>query len=314
MSANKIMRFINPKIDYAFKRIFGSSQSQEILVSFLNAIIYKGEKVIQSLTIVNPYNPGEVQSLKETYLDVKAVLADGSVVIIEMQVARVSAFSKRVVYNMTKAYANQLGKAENYYRLTPVIAVTITDFILFDQFEDAISHFVFKEITQNLAYPDPELQMIFVELPKFHKNLAELTSLSDRWIYFINQAVTLDEIPEQLGEVNEIELALNIANLANLTVAELEEVQRRAMLLQDERGRLTYAREEGREEGQITEARALISRLLKKRFGEIPANITNRIGNLSLKDLESLGEDLLDFNRLADLEQWLNSRMDNFNG
>lgn len=310
MSANKIMRFINPKIDYAFKRIFGSSQSQEILVSFLNAIIYKGEKVIQSLTIVNPYNPGEFQSLKETYLDVKAVLADGSVVIIEMQVARVSAFSKRVVYNMTKAYANQLGKAENYYRLTPVIAVTITDFILFDQFEDAISHFVFNEITHKCAYPDPELQMIFIELPKFNKKLAELTSLSDKWIYFLNQAVSLDEIPEQLGEVSEIGLALNIANLANLTVAELEEVQRRAMLLQDERGRLTYAREEG----QLTEARALISRLLKKRFGEIPANLTNRIGNLSLKDLENLGEDLLDFNRLADFEQWLNNRVDNFNG
>ena len=312
------MRFINPKVDYAFKRIFGSSQSQEILVSFLNAIIYKGEKVIQSLTIVNPYNPGEVQSLKETYLDVKAVLADGSVVIIEMQVARVSAFSKRVVYNMTKAYANQLGKAENYYRLTPVIAVTITDFILFEQTEEAISHFIFKERDNNLAYPDPELQMIFIELPKFHKSLGELTSLSDKWIYFLNQAVSLDEIPEQLGEVTEIELALNIANLANLTVAELEEVQRRAMLLQDERGRLTYAREEGkeegREEGQLTEARALISRLLKKRFGEIPVNITNQIENLSLKNLENLGEDLLDFNSLTDLEQWLNNQMNGLNG
>ena len=312
------MRFINPKVDYAFKRIFGSSQSQEILVSFLNAIIYKGEKVIQSLTIVNPYNPGEVQSLKETYLDVKAVLADGSVVIIEMQVARVSAFSKRVVYNMTKAYANQLGKAENYYRLTPVIAVTITDFILFDQTVDAISHFIFKERDNNLTYPDPELQMIFIELPKFHKSLGELTSLSDKWIYFLNQAVSLDEIPEQLGEVTEIELALNIANLANLTVAELEEVQRRAMLLQDERGRLTYAREEGkeegREEGQLTEARALISRLLKKRFGEIPVNITNQIENLSLKNLENLGEDLLDFNSLTDLEQWLNNQMNGLNG
>ncbi len=312
------MKFINPKVDYAFKKIFGSSQSQQILISFLNAIIYKGEKVIQSLTIVNPYNPGEVQSLKETYLDVKAVLADGSVVIIEMQVARVSAFSKRVVYDMTKAYMNQLGRDENYYRLTPVIAVTLTDFIVFDQTEDAISHFVFKERDNNLAYPEPELQMIFIELPKFHKSLAELASLSDRWIYFLNEAVTLDEIPQQLGEVSEIELALNIANLANLTVAELEEVQRRAMLLQDERGRLTYAKEEGkeegREEGQLTEARALVSRLLKKRLGEIPADITNQIENLSLKNLENLGEDLLDFNSLADLEQWLNSRMNGLNG
>ncbi len=54
------MRFISPKIDYAFKKIFGSSQSQQILISFLNAIIYDGENIIQSLTIQNPYNPGQV--------------------------------------------------------------------------------------------------------------------------------------------------------------------------------------------------------------------------------------------------------------
>ena len=58
------MRFISPKVDYAFKRIFGSNQSQDILISFLNGIIYKGEKVIKSLTIVNPYNPGQIQTLK----------------------------------------------------------------------------------------------------------------------------------------------------------------------------------------------------------------------------------------------------------
>ncbi|NEP57072.1 MAG: transposase, partial [Symploca sp. SIO2G7] len=49
------MKFISPKVDYAFKKIFGSEQSQQILISFLNAIIYGGEPTIQSLTIVNPY-------------------------------------------------------------------------------------------------------------------------------------------------------------------------------------------------------------------------------------------------------------------
>ncbi|NER06192.1 MAG: Rpn family recombination-promoting nuclease/putative transposase, partial [Okeania sp. SIO3C4] len=82
------MKFINPKVDYAFKKIFGSEQSKDILISFLNAIIYGGKKVIQSLTILNPFNPGQLISLKDTYLDIKAVLVDGSIVVIEMQVAR----------------------------------------------------------------------------------------------------------------------------------------------------------------------------------------------------------------------------------
>ena len=53
------MKFINPKVDYALKKIFGSEQSKEILISFLNGIIYNGEKTIKNSTIYNPgcFNP-----------------------------------------------------------------------------------------------------------------------------------------------------------------------------------------------------------------------------------------------------------------
>ena len=302
------MKFISPKVDYAFKKIFGSEQSKDILISFLNAIIYGGEKIIQSLTIINPYNPGQAMTLKDTYLDIKAVLYDRSIVVIEMQIARVSAFSKRVVYNLSKAYTNQLGIGEDYLSLTPVIAVTITDFILFNQTPDVINQFIFQEKTKKFAYPDTELQLIFIELPKFKKTLSELKSLSDKWIYFIKEAATLDAIPDNLGEVREIELALNIANQAKMTVEELDVVDRRGIMLQDEKGRITYAKAEGKEEGKLTEAIALIRRQLKKRFGEINIAITSQIEALSIEELERLGEDFLDFNRLADLEHWLEER------
>ena len=49
------MRFINPKIDFAFKKIFGSDQSNDILISFLNAILYEGRFIIESLEILDPY-------------------------------------------------------------------------------------------------------------------------------------------------------------------------------------------------------------------------------------------------------------------
>ena len=302
------MKFISPKVDYAFKKIFGSEQSKDILISFLNAVIYGGEKIIQSLTIINPYNLGQAMTLKDTYLDIKAVLYDGSIVVIEMQIARVSAFSKRVVYNLSKAYTNQLGIGEDYLSLTPVIAVTITDFILFNQTPDVINQFIFQEKTKKFAYPDTELQLIFIELPKFRKTLSELKSLSDKWIYFIKEAATLDAIPDNLGEVREIELALNIANQAKMTVEELDMVDRRGIMLQDEKGRITYAKEEGKEEGKLTEAIALIRRQLKKRFGEINIAITSQIEGLSIEELERLGEDFLDFNSLADLDHWLEER------
>ena len=139
------MKFISPKVDYAFKRIFGSDESNDILISFLNAIIYNGESIIKSLTIVDPYNPGQAKSLKDTYLDVRAVLFDGSKVAIEMQAASMRAFDKRIAYNLCKAYSNQLEVSEDYWMLNPVIAVTVTDFIIFNKTEDVINEFVFKE-------------------------------------------------------------------------------------------------------------------------------------------------------------------------
>ncbi|MGD1699997.1 Rpn family recombination-promoting nuclease/putative transposase [Dapis sp. BLCC M229] len=294
------MKFVSPKIDYAFKKIFGSAQSQDILISFLNAIIYGGEKIIQSLTIVNPFNPGQVISLKDTYLDVKAVLVDGSLVMIEMQVAWMAAFNKRVAYNLAKAYANQLEKGENYPRLNPAIAVTITDFILFKETENVVNKFVFKEEDKNFECLDKEWRLIFVELPKFKKSLSELDSLSDKWIYFLKDASRLDEIPENLGEVSEIKKALNIANQINMTAEELDMLDRRGMMLQDEIGRISYAEKKG-------ELR-LIMRLIKKRFGEIPEAIISQIENLSVEDLDNLGEDFLDFNSLEDLLSWLQER------
>jgi len=298
------MRFISPKVDYAFKKIFGSEQSKEILISFLNAIVYDGNPVIKDLTILNPYNPGQTLSLKDTYLDVKAVLADGSIVVIEMQIASMAAFNKRVAYNLAKAYANQLVKREDYPRLNPAMAVTITDFILFQQTEDVINKFVFQEKEKKFEILNQELQLIFVELPKFNKTLSELTSLTDKWIYFLREAAMLEDIPESLGEVSEIKFALNLAQQANMTVEELDIVDRRGMMLQDEKGRIIYAEQKGEQKGESR----LILRLLKKRFGEIPVETSSQVENLSIEDLESLGEDFLEFDSLEDLENWLMER------
>ncbi|WP_445171528.1 Rpn family recombination-promoting nuclease/putative transposase, partial [Microcoleus sp.] len=120
------MIFINPKTDYAFKKIFGSSESKDILISFLNALIYEGNSTIEDLEIINPNLPPKLEGLKDSYLDVKAKLSDGTLVIIEMQVLNVQSFGKRVLYNAAKTYAFQLEAAQGYRMLKPVIALTLT--------------------------------------------------------------------------------------------------------------------------------------------------------------------------------------------
>ena len=321
------MKFVSPKVDFIFKKIFGSEQSEPILISFLNAIVYRGEKVIKSLKIINPYNPGQISAFKETYLDVKATLNDGSIVVIEMQIGRMSGFSKRIMYNLSKTYANQLKVAEDYLKLKPAIAVTILDFIRFKDSENVITKFTLQEekeeeveVGKILKYPDAELQLFFVELPKFNKDLAELSSLSDKWIYFLKDAPSLETIPENLGEVEEIGLALEIANQAGMTEEELEIADRRSIALQDEKGRIDYAREQGRKqgkeegkeegkkEGERKGRLSMVMRLLKKRFGEIPSATSSQVENLTIEDLEGFAEDIFDFDSLEDIDRWLKER------
>ena len=302
------MRFLSPTTDYAFKKIFGSDQSQDILISFLNAIIYEGENKIQSLTILNPYNPRQVETLKDSYLDVRAVLDDNSQVIIEMQVANVTAFDKRVVYNLAKTYSTQLGPRQAYMNLKPVIAVTITDFEMFEKNPDVVNYFSFLNEKKFVKYTAAEMQLVFVELPKFKKSLEELETLVDKWIYFIKETDSLEVIPESLGEVSAIEKALNIANEINLSPEELELLEQRAIMAQDESGKILFAEEKAEKKGRIEEAIALITRLLKKRFGEIPENLKKQLSNLSLEELENLSEEIFDFTNFDDLSNWLINR------
>ncbi|MDJ0583376.1 DUF4351 domain-containing protein [Crocosphaera sp.] len=58
-------------------------------------------------------------------------------------------------------------------------------------------------------------------------------------------------------------------------------------------------------EGRQEEAVNIVLRQLKRRFREIPVSLTEQIQGLSVEQLESLGEDLLDFETQDDLVQWL---------
>ena len=243
------MKFISPKTDFAFKKIFGSTDSQDILISFLNALIYGGEPIIQDLQIIDPYSAGIVSGQKDSYLDVKARITDNKTVIIEMQVLNVEAFEKRVIYNLAKTYANQLKIREGYPRLQPVIALTITDFKMFKEQPDVISHFVFKEKEKLFDYPHLQLEMFFVELPKFNKELDELTTLTEKWIYFMKNTPDLEAIPATMETVPELEKAFRIANQANLSLEELQNMEAQEMALEEERGVITRGIREGIRDG-----------------------------------------------------------------
>ncbi|NJK30870.1 MAG: Rpn family recombination-promoting nuclease/putative transposase, partial [Acaryochloris sp. SU_5_25] len=236
--------YINPKTDFAFKKIFGSNHSQDILISFLNAILYNEQNTIQNLVILDPYQAPRIEGIKESYLDVKATLVDNTTVIIEMQVLNVLGFEKRVLYNAAKAFSIQLGVGEDYTLLNPVIALTITDFEMFPGNDRIISRYRLKEKDDLTEYSD-DIELVFVELPKFKKELDDLQTLIDQWLYFLKWANQLEGVPTKMQAVPAINHAFIVAQQSKLSPQELEILERRQMFLHDNRNAILKARQDG---------------------------------------------------------------------
>ena len=244
------MRFLDVKTDFAFKKVFGSEQSTAILIDFLNAVLeYPPEHAIQDLTIVDPYQIPLIKGMKDTYVDVKARLANGKQVIIEMQVLNVKGFEQRILFNAAKSYSLQLQKGQDFNLLNPVIALTLTDFKMFDT-EDLTSRFKLIEKQHLLEYSD-DIELIFIELPKFNLSEAELATAKDRWLYFVKNAGSLTLIPESLAIEPKIHQAFDIANEAGLSDEELEAQHRRFDFIWLQKNSIQKALDDGRVIGKL---------------------------------------------------------------
>jgi predicted transposase/invertase (TIGR01784 family) len=268
--------------------------------------LYQERKVIQDLEIIDPYNPAALETLKDTYVDVRAILDNNTTVLIEMQLLRMKAFKKRVVYNLAKTYVNQLKTGEIYSKLAPVIAITIADFNLFPVIEEIITFWEFKEVKHGITY-DKEMQMVFIELPKFNKKLEELETITDKWLYVFTESENLKNIPEKIEQIPEMQQALTIANRVGLSVEELDQLQKREMFLADQKGYINFAKEEAREQGKQTERLEFVLLLLEERFGEIPEEVKIEIQQLSMSALQNLGIASLKFNNIEQVMEFIRS-------
>jgi predicted transposase/invertase (TIGR01784 family) len=216
------MRFINPKTDYAFKKIFGSEESHDILISFLNAMLYDGNDIIKAIEILNPYAP-RIRGIKDTFLAVKATNNDNTSAIVKMQILNSEGFEKGLLYNA--AHSKQIETDNEFIDLEPAIALTITEFEMFPDSNQLISRFMLQDKIYLSDYPIYDIELVFVELPKFDKPLAELETLTDKWLYFLKTANQLEIVPPVMEAVPEIQKAFAIANRANLSQEEIDELE-----------------------------------------------------------------------------------------
>lgn len=134
---------------------------------------------------------------------------------------------------------------------------------------------------------------------------AALSQASNRAAVLRDVATAIEALPDRRQQSN---LAAASAILAGL-VLDKQVIQRvlRRELMQES---VIYQemQEEIRQEMQLKIERDLIIRLLGRKVGEIPAATRAQIDALPLPQIESLGEALLNFAALSDLNDWLAER------
>ena len=203
------MKFANIKNDIAFKKVFGSENHKNILISFLNAVLdFKGDREIVEVEILNPYQVPKIEELKETILDIRAKNRNGESFIVEMQKKDLGDFAKRSLYYTSKAYVSQLDKGYKYDTLKKVYFIGILDFAIFDTPDYISQHLILDSKTYKQELKDFEFN--FIELKKFNLELSQCNTLAKKWIYFIQNASSFTLIPKEYEGIEEFKIAFEI--------------------------------------------------------------------------------------------------------
>ncbi len=242
------MKFADPKNDLAFKKVFGDENHKNILISFLNSVLdFTGGKEIVDVSLANPYQVPKIPDLKETILDIKAVNKNGDTFIVEMQKKDLGDFTKRSLYYTAKAYVAQLPKGKDYTVLNKVYFIGLLNFTIFDNESYISRHLIINQETSTQDLDDFEFS--FIELPKFNKSLAELSSTLDKWIYFLKNASDLAFIPEEYQKIEAFKNAFDIVTQTAWETKELEVYDYIALREFDEINALRTAERKGVAQG-----------------------------------------------------------------
>lgn len=244
-------RFINPYTDYGFKKLFGTEENKELLISFLNAIIFDKDGVITSLSYKSIEQLGDNKDRRNCYFDVYCETQDGSDFIVEMQNARKSYFKDRSLFYAAKPIRDQAEKGEEWnFRLNDVYMVGVMNFKFpGDEYpEDSYYHVVqlVDVVDQHVFYD--KLTLIYLEMPKLRNMPAKTDSFRDLWLYALQGLCYTDQYPEVLRE-GIFKKLYDAASKANMDDAQLLEYERSQKAMWDRYSERETAREEGIEEG-----------------------------------------------------------------
>ena len=250
------MEKISPRVDLAFKKIFGVEENKDLLISLINAIVGQEDQVAD-ITLLNPYNPKNFRQDKLSILDIKAKGMDGKRFNIEIQISDEADYDKRALYYWAKLYTEQLKVAEDYSGLSKAIGIHILNFTSIPQAKNYHNVFHITEKENGITY-FKDLELHTIELNKFtddsSEELADIVAKTknalDMWVAFLTRHDLLkaDRLPKELDN-EKLKKALHVLDVLNFSEEERELYEDHLKWLRIEANTLKKATEKAREEG-----------------------------------------------------------------
>jgi predicted transposase/invertase (TIGR01784 family) len=260
---------VNPKIDLVFKKLFGSEENTDILLSLINAILSDNQQITK-VKIKNPYNVSDYAEGKLTILDIKAEDEQGNLYDIEMQLKGSNFYDKRTLYYWVKMFGSQMDyltkeeqekkKRKTYSELNKCSVISLMDF---EFFEDDKYHrcFTLKDRETNEIHPDLDyLDLYFVELEKFEHKYKTITTILDRWATFLNNAdvYSKNTLPKELAEIESIKKASEKLDVMYLNEKEREYYEAQQKRYLDKTSRIQEAINEAELKSKVEIAKNLV--------------------------------------------------------
>ncbi len=194
---------IDPRVDFASKKMLGSPEHPAVTIHFLNSILKPKDPVVD-VTILNPLIGRDRTEDKIVILDILAKDSTGRLFNIEVQTRLPLCFPNRLLYYNCRNYGNQLHQGEGYSKLRPAISISLVDRRVFSEAESQGRwHHSFRLRCDQ----DPSLVMTedfefhIIELPKFRPESDNIAGLppDQKWLYLFTHAAAME--PGQLSEL-----------------------------------------------------------------------------------------------------------------
>ena len=258
--------YMNPLTDFAFKKIFGEPSNKEILIDFLNTVLKENKKVITDLALLGNEHLGISKDNRAAIFDLYCTTDNEEHIIVEIQRSTQLFYKDRTVYYSSFLIQKQGEKGSKWnYEMAPVYIVSLLDFNFETEYQNNFSYYhkvKLTDIASGEIFYD-KLTFIYLELPKFKKEIEELESHFDKWVYLFRNMEGLRTIPNQLNEYIFMKL-LEKSKKSNLKPFELTEYETTLKTYRDNQNTMEYTIQMGIKKGIAKEVEQAVEKAVEK--------------------------------------------------